>query len=193
MATQKPVGTQIENRNFLAPTGFLFQVNKAPKVSYFGKKVNIPALSFDSANYSNYLKNIPLPGTQIDFTDLTLEFLVDENLENYMEIQTWIRGIGFPESLSETYNWQLRKGDSAEQQNALNQPDRSQLQLYSDGTLTILDSMNNAKFKVKFQNMFPVALSTLEFDATQTDLQYFTASVTFKYMIYNIDEITSCC
>ena len=193
MAVNKPIGTQIENRNFLAPTGFLFQVNKAPKVSYFGKKVNIPALNFDTANFPNYLSNIPLPGTQITFADLTLEFLVDENLENYIEIQNWMRGIGFPESLSETYNWQLRNGEAAEQQNALSQPERSQLNLYSDCTLTVLDSMNNAKFKCIFQNAFPVSLTTLEFDATQTDLTYFTAQVTFKYMIYNIDEIASCC
>jgi len=108
-----------------------------------------------------------------------------------MQIQNWMRGIGFPESLSETYNWQL--SNENEDQLPIEQPDKSQLNLYSDATLTILDSMNNAKFKVKFQNCFPYRLSTLEFDATQTELQYFTAQVSFKYMVYNIDEITSCC
>ena len=37
--------------------------------------------------------------------------------------------------------------------------------------------------------MFPINLTTLDFDATQTDLEYFTAEVTFKYTIYNIREI----
>ena len=115
-----------------------------------------------------------------------LNFLVDEDLQNYMEIQNWIRGIGFPESLSEIYEWQSNNP-------ALKDAPRAMLNLYSDGTLTVLDSMNNPKFKVKFENMFPYRLSTLEFDATQTDVEYFTASVSFKYMIYNIDEITSCC
>ena len=191
MAVNKPVPGQIENRNFLAPTGFLFSINKAPKVSYFGKKVTIPAMYFDVAEQPNYLRMIPLPGTMIDFEDLTFDFLVDEGLENYMQIQNWMRGIGFPESLSETYNWQL--SNENEGQLPIEQPDKSQLNLYSDATLTILDSMNNAKFKVKFQNCFPYRLSTLEFDATQTELQYFTAQVSFKYMVYNIDEITSCC
>jgi len=191
MAVNKPVPGQIENRNFLAPTGFLFSINKAPKVSYFGKKVTIPAMNFDVADQPNYLRMIPLPGTMIDFEDLTFDFLVDEGLENYMQIQNWMRGIGFPESLSETYNWQLNNVN--EDQLPIDQPDKSQLNLYSDATLTILDSMNNAKFKVKFQNCFPYRLSTLEFDATQTELQYFTAQVSFKYMVYNIDEITSCC
>jgi hypothetical protein len=39
---------------------------------------------------------------------------------------------------------------------------------------------------VKFKDLFPVSLSSLEFDATQTDIQYFTADVAFKYTVYNI-------
>jgi hypothetical protein len=42
-----------------------------------------------------------LPGDKILFEDFSLRFLVDENLENYMEIHNWIRGLGFPESLEE--------------------------------------------------------------------------------------------
>ena len=37
----------------------------------------------------------------MDFGDLSLRFLVDEDLTNYMEIQKWMRGLGFPESLQE--------------------------------------------------------------------------------------------
>ena len=188
MAVQKPINTQIENRNFLQPRGFTFSVNRAPKVSYFGRKINLPALDLDIATQPNYLREIPLPGTMIDFEDLTFEFLVDEDLKNYMEIQNWIRGIGFPESLSEIYNWQ-KKSDTIN----VEQEPRSELNLYSDGTMTILDSMNNASFKVKYQNLFPYRLSTLQFDATLQDAEFFTAQVSFKYMMYNIDEITSCC
>jgi hypothetical protein len=40
---------------------------------------------------------------------LLIKFLVDENLENYMEIQNWMRGLGFPESLQEIYDFQNSK------------------------------------------------------------------------------------
>jgi len=182
MAVRKSIPGQIENRNFLTPTGFHFQVTRAPKVSYFGNMVNIPSLTLGVAEQPTYLKNIPLPGDKMEFEDLTLRFLVDENLENYTEIQHWMRGIGFPESLSEIYKYQKEETE-------FKQPEKSQLNLYSDGTLTILDSQNNAKFKVFFENMFPYNLSTLDFDATQQDLEYFTAQVSFKYTIYNIRGI----
>ena len=60
------------------------------------------------------------------------------------------------------------------------------MNLYSDGTLIALNSTQNFNFKVVFRSMFPYILSPLEFDATNQDNQYFTADVTFKYMMYNI-------
>ena len=38
--------------------------------------------------------------------------------------------------------------------------------------------------------MFPYQLSTLQFDATNADEEYFTADVSFKYMMYNIVDRT---
>ena len=52
----------------------------------------------------NYLRDVPIPGDKIEFGDLTIRFLVDEDLTNYMEIQNWIRGLGFPESPKEFFD-----------------------------------------------------------------------------------------
>ena len=175
---RKPIASQITNRNFLAPSGFKFTISKAPKVTFFGNMVNVPGLTLGVAQQPSYLKNIPRPGEIIEFDDLTLRFLVDENLENYLEIQNWIRGLGFPESLGEIYDFQ-------EQDNVGNLNNK-ELNLDSDGTLTILNNINNPVFHVNFEGLFPYSLTTLNFDATQTDIEYFTAEVNFKYTIYNI-------
>ena len=45
MVAKKSIVGQIENRNFLAPTGFKFQLNRTPKVTYFGNAVNIISTS----------------------------------------------------------------------------------------------------------------------------------------------------
>ena len=182
---KKALNNQIQNRNYLAPTGFQFNVSRAPKVTYFGNQVNIPSLTLGIANQPSYLKDIPRPGEKIDFEDLTLTFLVDEDLTNYMEIQNWIRGIGFPESLDQIYDFQ--QDDTL---TVMNKAFRNQgINLYSDGSLLILNNVNLPKFKVTFDGMFPYYLSTLTFDATQSDLEYFTAQVSFKYNIYNIVTI----
>ena len=170
---------QIENRNFLSPTGFKFTLNRSPKVSFFCNSANIPALNLGVAVQPNYNTNIPIPGDKVEFDDLRLRFLIDENLENFMEIQNWIRGIGFPESLEEIYDWQKSNPDFI-------QPEKTQMNLYSDATLMVLNSNQRVNFQIRFRNLFPYSISAIDFDATDTEVEYFTADVSFKYMMYNI-------
>ena len=178
--------TQIENRNFLAPVGFKFNLQRSPGVAYFCNHAHIPDISLGVATQPNYLRDIPTPGDKMDFGDLSLRFLVDEDLKNYMEIQKWMRGLGFPESIKEFNDF--------ETEGVNNLPKRYASfgdQIYSDGTLQILSSNLVAKFNVNFTELFPYSLSTLAFDATDTDIEYFTAEVSFKYTMYNLTDISN--
>jgi hypothetical protein len=175
--------SQIENRNFLSPTGFKFVLNRSPKVAFFCNQANIPDLFLGVATQPNYLRDIPTPGDKIEFGDLSLRFLVDENLENFMEIQNWIRGLGYPESVQEFRNLEaegLTQGRYIQDKQ----------NIYSDGTLQVLNSNLVANFNVNFKDLFPYSLTTLTFDATDTDIQYFTADVSFKYTSYNITTLS---
>ena len=175
-----PFERQIENRNFLSPIGFKFSLTKAPKVSFFSNTAQIPGLTLMAAEQPTYLKNIPQPGDKMEFQDFTLRFLIDENLENYMQIQNWMRGLAYPDSLNEIGLLRSGKADFADSDPK--NPDN----LVSDGTLMVLDSTNNPQFMVKYSDLWPTELTTLQFDATPGSIDYFTAEVTFKYTIYNI-------
>ena len=178
-------GTQIENRNFLSPVGFKFGLQRAPGVAFFCNEANIPNITLGEAVQPTYLKDIPVPGDKIQFGDLSLRFLVDEDLTNFMQIQNWIRGLGFPESLAEFEELE-EKGTLAD---ALGQFKKSGDDIYSDGTLQILSSNLVPKFHVKFSDLWPYSLTTMTFDATDTDIQYFTADVSFKYTIYTLTDL----
>ena len=65
------------------------------------------------------------------------------------------------------------------------------MDIYSDGTLTVLGSSQNALFKVNFSDLWPYNLTTLQFDATDTDVNFFTAEVSFKYTIYDITDLNN--
>ena len=134
------------------------------------------------ANQPNYLRDIPRPGDKMEFQDFALRFLIDENLENYMQIQNWMRGIAFPDNLGEVYDLWSGHGDFADADPK--NPDN----LTSDGTLQVLNSSQNSQFMVKFNDLWPTDLTTLQFDATPGDIDYFTAEVTFKYTIYQITD-----
>ena len=99
--TSSAFGKQIQNRNFLSPVGFKFTLAKYPKVDFFSNSARIPELSLGTAIEPSYLKDIDIPGEKLTYGDLTIRFLVDENMENYMAVHNWLKGIGFPESPSQ--------------------------------------------------------------------------------------------
>ena len=175
---------QIANRNYLAPTGFNFTIQRCPKVSFFSNTAQIPGIDLGVAIQPTYLKEIPRPGDQLEFQDFNLRFLIDEDLTNYMQLQNWMRGLGFPESLREIYAEYDKSGKLYNKEFGVTEE-----LLYSDATLEVLNSSLNPQFLVKFYGMFPVSLSTLQFDATETDIEYFTADVTFKYTLYTITDL----
>ena len=182
MAVGNAFSRQIQNRNFLSPVGFKFTLSRTPKVAFFSNSANIPGMSLGIAIQPTYLKDIETPGDKIVFNDLTIRFLVDENLENYMEIQNWMRGLGYPEELSEIYELQRQQAN-------VNMSASKTMNIYSDATLQVLTSAQNSNFKVVFKDLWPYQLSDLQFDATDTDIEYLTAEATFKYTIYNITDL----
>ena len=175
--------SQIENRNYLAPVGFQFNLQRSPGTAYFCNQANIPDITLGVTEQPTYLRQIPTPGDMMDFGDLNIRFLVDEDLKNFMEIQKWIRGLGFPESVQE-FRDLAKSGARPEKSYKLEGED-----IYSDGTLQILSSNLVPKFNVNFKDLFPVSLTTLTFDATDTDIEYFTADANFKYTAYNITNL----
>ena len=165
---------QIQNRNFLSPTGFQFSLSKHPKVDFFCTSATLPPISLAVTSQPSYLKDIDVPGEKLTYGDLTIKFLVDEDMSNYMSIHNWLTGLGYPESTSQ-YEDLIVTDNIREPENA-----------FSDGSLHILNSNFRDVAIVKFNDLFPVYLSSLEFKSSETDVNYFTAEATFKYTVYNI-------
>ena len=175
--TSSAFGKQIQNRNFLSGVAFKFNLAKFPKVDFFSNSARIPELSLELTQQASYLKNIDVPGERLNYGDFTLRFLVDENMENYISIYDWLTGLGFPETTKEFAD--LIKDKDGQ---------RDAKEAFCDGTLRILNSNFREVAKVKFNDLFPTSLTSLDFDATNTDVQYFTAEATFKYTLYKISS-----
>ena len=173
--TNSAFAKQIENRNFLTGVAFKFNLTKFPKVDFFSNSARIPELNLELTRQPSYLKNIDVPGERLTYGDLTLRFLVDENMENYLAVYNWLTGLGFPETTKEFKDLTTDKDNQRDPKEA-----------FCDGSLRILNSNYREVAKVKFNDLFPVSLTSLDFDATNTDIQYFTAEATFKYTIYKL-------
>ena len=180
-----PFDKQIANRNYMSPLGFKLILTKTPKVDFLCQSANIPQISMGTAIQPTYLKDIPVPGDKVLYDDLNVRFLVDEKMENYLAIYKWITGLGFPESLDQYQ--QLKKDDFRTDRIVGDDGDPRYFN-YSDATLQVLNSNYKPSVLINFTDAFPVSLSTLYFDVTTRDFNYFTAEVTFKYTIFNITD-----
>ena len=146
---------QIQNRNFLSPAGFKFSLAKAPKVDFFSQSVSIPNIDLGVAVQTTYLRDIPVPGDKLVYGDLDIEFFIDENLENYLQIERWMRSLGYPESLAETVSLDPQKDSLLDGAR-------------SDGTLLVYNSSFNPIAKILFKDMFPTSLTPVPFTADVT-------------------------
>ena len=176
---------QLTNRNFLSPIGFIFTLQKAQKVAFLCQRAEIPEISIGAVEIqTNGFASIPIDGN-IEYGDLTLEFIIDEDLRNYMEIHNWIRALGVPQDNSEREIWM-------DQFQNVNVKGRNEGKFKdSDATLGVMSNNNIGNFEVVFRGLFPVSLSTLAFDVTGTDNEFLTATAVFRYMLYEVRDKNS--
>lgn len=167
------------NRNYLSPLGFRFQLSRTPNTNYFVQSVTLPNLSLGQFDLDNPFVKLPVPGTKLDFSPLTMTFIVNEDMDNYLEIYNWLMGLGFPESFQQY-------SQLANDRPSLN---AKSTDVYSDGTLLVMSSNHNANLKIVFEEMFPISLTDLTFDSTLSDVQYLSATVTFRYRLYTIEKL----
>lgn len=151
---------------------YKFSIQKIPELTYMLQEVTLPGVSLDTAMQTSSLVSIPLPGDMMSFEDLTLDFLVDSTMTNYVAIFNWIQGLGFPESHKQYQNY-IDKYSGTESAKA-----------YSDGTLTVQDGLGNSVQTIQFVDLVPMSLQGLTFTSTTQDVQYMVGRVTFKYTLY---------
>ena len=168
------------NKNFLSPVGFKFVIGRTPNVDYFCQSASIPEVSIGVRDIQTPVKDYTIPGDKMTFGDLNLRFLVNEDLDNYYEIYKWLKGLANPQHQKEFAQYIATVDEKG-------RPDNFEKTM-SDARLLILNSNYNTISTVNFFNIFPSSLTTLEFDASATDINYFTAEVNFKYTLYEITD-----
>jgi hypothetical protein len=97
---------------------------------------------------------------------------VDEYMESYNEIYNWMVALTKNESYSQFADLKA-----------------SEYGLYSDASLVVLNSRQNPSLEVTLKDVFPVSLSEIRFDTTQSSINYVTCDVTFEHNGHTVNRI----
>ncbi len=109
---------------------------------------------------------------KLQYGDLELSFIVDENMNNYKEILNWMEGLGSPETTNQRASLSASKDG-----------------VQSDIVLTVTNSHKNPNLRFTFKNCFPTNLGQIDLDINVQDVAYATCSVTMRYDTMQMEQL----
>ena len=166
-----------DNLNYLSNISFRLTMQDAPNLTWFCQSVNVPGVSIDAIDVQTPYLNIPHAGAKVTFEELSVRFIVDEHLKNWMEIYDRIIALGLAEG-GENYRLLKAKSDTTQRGGTV-----------STLVLTVLTSAMNPQMEFHFYEAFPTSVTALDFDSAAGDLEYFTATAAFRYTNYEIKNL----
>jgi hypothetical protein len=153
-----------DNINNLSSVQFKFDIKRLPDTSYFLQTAMLPGMDMDAPQVGSPRRNRNVTGSQIEFDPLVITFIVDEDMNNYLEIYRWMM-------------FMMRNDD--ERQN------------YSDASLHILTGQMNSKMVARFVNIFPTSLTELNFGTNDDDNITMVCTATFNYTYFDFPNVST--
>jgi len=160
------------NQNFLSSRKFELTIDRIPNVEFFVQGAILPGISSGFTQVATPFATINRHGDKLEYEDFVVTLRMDENLDAYKEIFTWLSGLTKPKNFDQYKD--LKNADNS---------------LYSDASLFTLDSKGNVNFELKFVDIFPIAMTGIQFNTTNSDVEFATCDVTFKYTYFDIVNI----
>jgi hypothetical protein len=138
-----------ENLNLSYTTDFKFQLMRFPDLTFFCTGVVIPGINVNAIALNTPHATLPMAGSKIVYSPLTINFLVNENLSGYREIAEWLQSLAGSPGGYDQYAAEVSDLSKDE---------------FSDGILTILSNKKNPICRVKFGMLVPTSISEIKYD-----------------------------
>lgn len=151
------------NINYLHKNKFRMLIDSVTKkrVQFTVQNINFDGLSIEASKVKRMGRDMAISADTLTYGNLTVDFLILEDMSNYVEIHDWIEA------------------------SVINQ-DGKEDNKRKDMTLMVYSSHNNPIAEIQFINAFPIEITGIEFDSTVEDMKYATATATFMYDYHKI-------
>jgi len=172
-----PIGSQPTNRNFLSEINYRLVLGRFPNLVYYLQKFTIPSIALGTVEVPNPFSSLPLAGDHIDWGQLSVDFILDEDLQNYYELFNWITELGLPDN--------FKLANNVYTQTAIT----NQVGPSSSGTLMVLNSSFQPDINFDFVDIYPIALTSVPFDSTKTETEYLKCTASFNYRRFYFNRV----
>jgi hypothetical protein len=163
------VETLTGNKNYLQPTGFRVIIDREnyPNLEFFAQSVDHPDVSITAPNvpYSR-IGSISLPGDALEYSQLNVTFILDEDIKSYLELYNWLEDMVNTDFVS---------------QEARSNRSTSSVPTQADISVSILTSHNNQNKRILYKGCNPTSLSGLQMTAVASSVEYLTFNASFAF------------
>lgn len=163
------------NINLFQPTGFRVIIDRKnyANLEFFVQSVNHPGAANPAIETSyKRIQSVPQPGGQMEYGELTMDVLLDEDFNSYTEMYNWMLRLVQTEQITKRDNF---AGQTSEQPT------------YADIVVTALTSHNNSNKTITYVDCIPVAVGDIQFQAQNQSVEYVTFPASFRFSYFKID------
>lgn len=150
--------------DLLKVNSFNMQFSNQKSLELMVTSVNLPGFTLGQMNFGRPVVKDKRPGDSLEYNDLNITILCDEQLKAFEEIYHYLILSANPNTGS------LEINDNIFQ-----------------STLMLTTNKNNVQRKVKFYNCFFTSIGDLQFESTTTDAEQITFQATLAYSFYDFD------
>jgi hypothetical protein len=159
----EPVITTVDNFNPLSPNKFLVVINRFKPLSFFAQEIVLPSVILGQNRMpTNRSITYSTPGDTVEYDDLMISFIVDEDLVAYKQLKDWeeeMAGTEIPE------------------------------ERFSDLSILLLTNNSNKNHTFKFYNTWPHTIGNIGLSVAQAEDAPVTVDVTFKHSKFEIESV----
>lgn len=176
---EENMAIQLINNVGLKPTGFLFSIARYPDLEFPIQTVAIPPVSMGVASQNTPQSNVKWPGEKVTYPPLSIRFMLNEDLSNYIELYGWMKGIAAPK-MPQDFASTFRRFEVAVDKQDINQ--------FSDLTLVMLNSNNNPTVQFTFKYAWPTQIGGIQMDTTSDGEEYLYCDAQFDYTYFDVEK-----
>lgn len=160
--------------NPLSELNYKLTLNRGASFTYFTQNVTLPTITLPPVQVGTPFQDMRLAGDHIDVKPLQVEFMVDENMDNYFFLWEWLVELGYPNDYQQYADINNRQAK------------------YVDATLTVFNNIKQPSRYINFQQLYPIALaSPSSFTSTDASVYYVRSQAQFLFQSISVEKAGS--
>lgn len=156
--------------NYLQPNGFRIIINRRNfgNLQFYAQSVIHPDVNLPATEISfSRISSVPFVGDAIEFGILSMDVLLDEDMNSYRELFNWMN-----QATDTKHNLGSNLLQTGE--NAIADPS------YYDITVAVLSSHNNVNRTFRYRNAFPISVGQIQMNSTASE-QFLSFQTSFRF------------